>query len=367
MAVLLNPLAELRQKLSEHFNLSELRNLSHDLNIGHENFPENKEEFVRELVDHCKRHDLLETLISRCEKLRPHVSWKAYSGSQNFKQRRKIILENIPLPGGCSIRNLTILFAIVIIFTVGIITGSSLINNYPKTTVAAITPITSFDYSIRVQAAGSGENLSGARVTIEVRDENIAPKIELTDSNGLARIFIDSSRAGKPGRLIVEATEFNTYTQNIDLAVGNLPSIIQLVSNKITPTDFPSATQISTETITSTPVPLDTPTLTPSLIPTNTSTWTPSPTPTDPPTSTSTNTPIAPNIIANFDSCSGINNVGGTMGAAFTDSNFLVETFIPDNSTDCVARLEYRIDYWAAFWIKLQGANFSPHTALSFK
>lgn len=367
MAVLPNPLAELRQKLGQHFNLSELRNLSHDLKIEYENFPNNKDEFVLELVDYCKRRDLLETLTNRCEELRPQVSWKIDNENQGIKQRGKIMFENIPLPGGCSIRNLTIFFSVVIVLGVGIVIGTSLIDNDPQEVVASITPVSSFDYPVRVQAEGSNEYLSGARVTIEVRDDNIAPKIDFTDSNGFARIFIDSTRAGKPGRLIIEATGFDTYTQNIDLTVGDLPSIIHLRPNNITPTDFPSSTPTSTETITLTPLPPDTPMSTPSLTPSLTATETPSLTPTDPPTPTNTYTPIPPKVIANFDSCSGINNLGGAMGAAFVDSNFLAETFVPDNSTDCVARLEYRIDYWAAFWMNLQSTNFSPYTALSFK
>ncbi len=85
---------------------------------------------------------------------------------------------------------------------------------------------TSFDYQVRVQAKDTNGYIPNAKVTIEVSGQ--APLDGVADSNGLARIFISSSRAGKPGMLIVEATGYKRHTQNIDLTVGTLPDVIQL-------------------------------------------------------------------------------------------------------------------------------------------
>jgi hypothetical protein len=87
-------------------------------------------------------------------------------------------------------------------------------------------PVTSFDYQVRVQAKDTGEYILNAKVTIEVGGQ--APLDGITDSNGLARIFVGSSHAGKPGLLIVEATGYKRHTQNMDLTVGTLPDIVQL-------------------------------------------------------------------------------------------------------------------------------------------
>jgi hypothetical protein len=85
---------------------------------------------------------------------------------------------------------------------------------------------TSFDYQVRVQAKDTSEYIPNAKVTIEVSGQ--APLDGISDSNGLARIFISSSHAGKPGRLIVEAAGYKRHTQNIDLTVDTLPDVVQL-------------------------------------------------------------------------------------------------------------------------------------------
>jgi hypothetical protein len=83
-----------------------------------------------------------------------------------------------------------------------------------------------FQYSVKVQAKETGEDIPNVRVIIEVIGQ--APLDEVTDSNGFARVFIDANRAGQPGRLIVQATGYKKYTQNIDLLEDMLPEIIQL-------------------------------------------------------------------------------------------------------------------------------------------
>jgi hypothetical protein len=145
------------------------------------------------------------------------------------------------------------------------------------------TPDTSFGYQVRVQAKDTGRYIPDAKVTIEVSGQ--APLDDITDSNGLARISISSSRAGKPGRLIVEAAGYKRYMQNIDLTMGTLPDVVLLErSLGVTPTP----------TFTPTPHigPSTAPTLTLTPITTNTSTSTPTFTHTPTRAETPTDTPV---------------------------------------------------------------------------
>lgn len=134
-------------------------------------------------------------------------------------------------------------------------------------------PQTTFDYPIRVQEKDSEAKIPNAKITLEVADK--APLDEITDSNGFARIRIASSYANKPGKIIVEATDYEQYVQNIDLIEGTLPDVIQLK-----------------------PVP-PTATLMPTSLPTNTPMATATDTPSSPPTHTSTST-VAPAPILTF-------------------------------------------------------------------
>ncbi|MCI0731530.1 MAG: hypothetical protein L0332_33040 [Chloroflexi bacterium] len=69
-------LENLRQKISAHFNVEELKNLCQDMNITHENLGgEGREGQVRELIDYCGRHGRIETLIAECKRRRPNVDW----------------------------------------------------------------------------------------------------------------------------------------------------------------------------------------------------------------------------------------------------------------------------------------------------
>jgi hypothetical protein len=135
---------------------------------------------------------------------------------------------------------------------------------------------------VRVQAGDTGYTIQEALVTIEV--EGQAPLDGITDSNGVARIFISSPHAGQPGFLIIEAKEYKRYTQNIDLIVDTLPDVILLERlPAVTPTptftsvpihigpstEAPTSTltTIATNTPTSTLAAMNTPTLTPTSTP----------------------------------------------------------------------------------------------------
>jgi hypothetical protein len=102
-------------------------------------------------------------------------------------------------------------------------------------------PVT-FSYQVRVQAKDTGEYVPNAEVTIEVGGK--APLDAITDSKGIARIFIESSYAGQPGFLIVEAPAYQRHRQNIDLVEGTLPDVVPL-----------EPTQISQVAETTTPTP----------------------------------------------------------------------------------------------------------------
>ncbi|MBC8252622.1 MAG: DUF3131 domain-containing protein [Ardenticatenia bacterium] len=97
------------------------------------------------------------------------------------------------------------------------------------------------------------------------------------------------------------------------------------------------------------------------------------PTPLPPPTGRATPTPTAvspssatPLVVADFDSCTGTNNLGGPMGAAYNPPDSLEESYAEETSRGCVARIEYTIAGWAAFWMKLQGADLTPYSRLLF-
>ncbi len=96
------------------------------------------------------------------------------------------------------------------------------------TIISAPTPTSAsnFDYSVRVQKNDASSSIPNAKVTIEVIGQ--APLDEITDSNGIARFFIDTNRAGQPARLIIRAAGYRSYNQNIDLRQATLPDVIPL-------------------------------------------------------------------------------------------------------------------------------------------
>lgn len=75
---------ELRQKLADHFNLSELAGLSFDLGIDFENLAgSNKDDKARELILYCERHSCINELIGRCRELRPNADWFTSDGEMS--------------------------------------------------------------------------------------------------------------------------------------------------------------------------------------------------------------------------------------------------------------------------------------------
>lgn len=79
-------------------------------------------------------------------------------------------------------------------------------------------------------------------------------------------------------------------------------------------------------------------------------------------------------MVADFNTCGPVNNLGGAMGAACPVTgcplpNRLVESYeeiaLPPNR-NCVVRLEYQIRDWVAFWLKLNKTDLSPDQRLYF-
>lgn len=72
--------------------------------------------------------------------------------------------------------------------------------------------------------------------------------------------------------------------------------------------------------------------------------------------------PLLPSLlVADFDTCTAPNNLGGTMGAAYNPPDFLRESYVEEPGRGCVAKLEFEIEEWAAFWMKLQNADLSQY------
>ena len=85
----------------------------------------------------------------------------------------------------------------------------------------------SFTYQVQVQDQNTGEAIKGASVTITIGGD-IAPVDDVSDTKGIAMIDIDSSRAGKRGRLIVTAPGYNRYEKSITLVEDASLNVILL-------------------------------------------------------------------------------------------------------------------------------------------
>ena len=112
--------------------------------------------------------------------------------------------------------------ALIIAALIGIV--PKLIGDTPS---PAPTVTTNFTYQVRVQDQDTGEAIAGADVRIEIGG-GIAPVDDVTGSNGIVMIPIDSSRTGKSAKLIVIASGYDRYEKSMTLIEGALPNVIQL-------------------------------------------------------------------------------------------------------------------------------------------
>jgi len=112
------------------------------------------------------------------------------------------------------------------------------------------------NYTVQVQAAGSGEDIQNANVRLDLAGK--APLRTNTDVDGFARICIDDSCAGQPARLTVTAPGYADYVLEIDVLEG-LPAFIQLQKQGTLAATPTKATSISPSPTVSTPSPSATP------------------------------------------------------------------------------------------------------------
>jgi hypothetical protein len=110
----------------------------------------------------------------------------------------------------------------IIVVIIGAIVGPIIVTRCTSPTV-----VESFTYQVQVQDQNTGEAIKGANVTITIGGD-IAPVDDVSDTKGFAMIDIDSSRAGKRGRLIVTAPGYDRYEKSITLVEDALPNIVQL-------------------------------------------------------------------------------------------------------------------------------------------
>ena len=73
-----------------------------------------------------------------------------------------------------------------------------------------------------------------------------------------------------------------------------------------------------------------------------------------------------PLVVADFDGCQSVNNLDGTMGAAYNPPDSLIESYIEEPGRGCVARLDFDVDDWSAFWLILEDADIQPYQVLRF-
>lgn len=118
-----------------------------------------------------------------------------------------------------------ILAIITLVGTIVTIISPELIKRISPT--ATMPPPNTFDYQVHVET-NAGEPIANASVIIEIGGGKV-PLDTVSDSTGLARIIIETSYVGKPGRLLVSAIGYKIHTQNIDLTEGSLPKVIQLI------------------------------------------------------------------------------------------------------------------------------------------
>jgi hypothetical protein len=72
-------------------------------------------------------------------------------------------------------------------------------------------------------------------------------------------------------------------------------------------------------------------------------------------------------MVADFERGDNINNLGGGMGSASDNPNdHLRETYIDIQRGGKAARLEYSIEDWSAFWLKLRMLDLTPYRQLKF-
>ena len=71
-------------------------------------------------------------------------------------------------------------------------------------------------------------------------------------------------------------------------------------------------------------------------------------------------------ILDDFDDCNGTNRLGEANGAAYVAPDILEESYVAESNRGCVAKLDYQIGDWSAYWMQLGGVDLMPYDTLEF-
>lgn len=89
------------------------------------------------------------------------------------------------------------------------------------------TELVSYNYQVQVKAKDTKENIPEAIIKVEI--SGLLSLSGKTDAKGLAKISFDSTQQGQPAALLIEATGYKGYRQDIEsLSLDVLPEVIQL-------------------------------------------------------------------------------------------------------------------------------------------
>jgi hypothetical protein len=83
-----------------------------------------------------------------------------------------------------------------------------------------------FTYVVHVQDTSSRQRISGAEVTIDIPGEFTISS--LSDDNGFASFPIEAAYRDRTAQLIVEATGYQRYEQEITLNERAIPEVVRL-------------------------------------------------------------------------------------------------------------------------------------------
>lgn len=185
----------------------------------------------------------------------------------------------------------------------GLLLVASMASGCTRTPTYTPSPTpTPLSYYVRVED-GDGQEIDGAKVTMMIPPSGLAPMVEHTDDEGVARFSIPDKCIGQPAELIVAADGCVTSRRHIDLTADSPSKIVplQCPTPMKMPSPSPSTVSPTAPTIPSrSPSPLPEPTVTPSATLTVTTMASPSPTQSATPSPTSTPTVVpapSPNVV----------------------------------------------------------------------
>ena len=94
--ITLDDLKLIRDTLVGHYNLEELKDLAFDLSIDYAHLAnKNRETFAIELIEYCRTHDQIPTLIHTINKARPHSKINALASKVPDQPMQRVKLHVI--------------------------------------------------------------------------------------------------------------------------------------------------------------------------------------------------------------------------------------------------------------------------------